>query len=798
MTIADLQIKIADVLGVSASQKELSFEIFVDKISDILLEEITLKVPRIGYFQLKSALKDSANNELIFSPLSADFSPESQNLYLAIDVTAKRKNTQEFDSNIFSIGVGKPLLPLSADEPQDSETSYAMLKKSIEERVKELLMESDQIPNFNIWDDYYKSPAGSKDAPGDETESQLSDLTADLKFIEESISDKIPEKIRDDFNFSPDDSAPISPLDYTNFLNDEIPREVKPEISDNADIEPPDPNELLPPIEWTPELSFDRGEPSEEEPLTAYGQIEEVPPEEKSVPELITPSEEVPEQESAEPQAGPSGEERSDEIHFPDYVESEDVSLNPISISDLLDDPAPGKEKKSGHETKEIEESVVPVDEVIPKMLEEKYDSAGESPHDTLREEINSAFEELHNVSDEIKSTRDDEVVKRENDPVEEDDEKTENAPVEEDEERIEWNWGDELREEFGLTAAAREDANFEMIDSGKEGDLELVDDFLEEEDETHDLFSRLEKTLEREFSQSEGSKPRLTKENNRTTFERNKLKKVVMEFSGPPAKYEFVEERPAEKVRRMAITLVDGEGTNSENKFTGTGGAVKDQNKDSYFGKMFLIIFGAFVVVAAVVIFIIMNGNNANKAVNQSTPAENTETGITSDAGPAGSTVQPNTAANDASTLFNDDFSDFPRTAKPPVPIKDATDRQILETIKKETAKLKESENKIGNPAIKQAAAGNANKSVNAAATAETKIGNRIFSDGKNYYLQISSWPNRIRADEEVTRLKSLGFNAFIVEVNLPQKGGIWYRVRVGPFNSGKETEEFMNKNNL
>ena len=167
MNIPELQKKVADVLGVSSSQKELAFEIFIDTVASILTEGITLKVPGIGFFQIKNAsIKAGDNKSLIFSSLPEDFTREDKNLFLTIDVLQKSNTTSEYDSNVFSIGVGKPLLPLTMDEMPDSETSYAMLRKSIEERVKELISESDQIPNFNVWDDYYKeNPETGKQFP---------------------------------------------------------------------------------------------------------------------------------------------------------------------------------------------------------------------------------------------------------------------------------------------------------------------------------------------------------------------------------------------------------------------------------------------------------------------------------------------------------------------------------------------------------------------------------------------------------------------------------------------------------
>lgn len=828
MKLAELQKKIADILGVSASQKELSFEIFVDKISEILLEHITLKVPRVGYFQLKATAPKNGIRQLIFSPLSEDFSHDSHNLYLTIDVAPKVKNTPEFDSNIFSIGVGKPLLPLSIDELPDTETSYAMLKKSIEERVKELLMETDQIPNFNIWDDYYKSPSKYEDGLIDETKYQLNELTSDLEFEYEIIPGKIPENISDNFNFNFDDTNRSSQIDFSNLFNEEKSQQEETEKFDNLlsvneqEVDFGSGDILFPPEE-SPELE-EILEITPTEGKTDLGSIVDITSDEKQIDfentiEIISDEE--------------------------DYSALMNLELNeisedstPISISDLLDDESPLLDEKQSIETEmaNVEEDTLSIEEVMPKILadekeekkkssavdlteqnkasssdldkinevvtpsnlteedslvadeQENKENESEITKDDLVESRESSFEELHKLSDEVitsRETEDDSFVE----------------PQEEDDEKIEWNWGDELREEFGIPIVENEDEKFEVVhdrEANKESDVEFVDDFLEDETVTKNLFSQLEKTLEREFSYDKEPNHRLTVEEKKPDPERNSLKKVVMEFSGPPAKYEFIEDRPSEKERRMAISLVNEGNLKTNKKFSDTDEDITERSKDSYFGKMFLIIFGAFVVVAAVVVFIIINGNSNNQANKGSGANQQEQTNLGNDSQNSATLNQSNSSSIDSTAIGYDDLNDFPRTATAPVPIKDATDRQILETIKNETAKLQSSRKVDETPAVKQSNAKLTNQNLPKTNATDTRVSNRIFYDGNNYFLQVSSWPSRGVAEEEIKRLRALGFNAFILEANLPQKGGTWYRVRIGPFKSETETNEFMKKNNL
>jgi cell division protein FtsN len=55
-------------------------------------------------------------------------------------------------------------------------------------------------------------------------------------------------------------------------------------------------------------------------------------------------------------------------------------------------------------------------------------------------------------------------------------------------------------------------------------------------------------------------------------------------------------------------------------------------------------------------------------------------------------------------------------------------------------------------------------------------------------YSLQVGSFKSRQEATEMVRQLQRAGYGAFFVSVDMPERGGLWYRVRVGPFHSKKE----------
>lgn len=76
-----------------------------------------------------------------------------------------------------------------------------------------------------------------------------------------------------------------------------------------------------------------------------------------------------------------------------------------------------------------------------------------------------------------------------------------------------------------------------------------------------------------------------------------------------------------------------------------------------------------------------------------------------------------------------------------------------------------------------------------------ERNLGNMIFSDGKVFTVQVSSWREKSKAESQISKLKAAGYNAFLLEADLPELDGIWYRVRVGFFSSLTEAQGVREK---
>lgn len=171
--------KVATILGVSDTEKELAFEVLLDKISDLLEADEAVKVHGLGYFQVKkkptklveriieSDLGTESKDTILFSPVTDDLLAEKKMTFLTFEINSKQSMGSKIDENVFDIGFGKPILPLAKEiGSTDSDTSYLLLKKSIEERVLELLSNSDKLENFDLWEEYLQQV---------ETEDNISD-----------------------------------------------------------------------------------------------------------------------------------------------------------------------------------------------------------------------------------------------------------------------------------------------------------------------------------------------------------------------------------------------------------------------------------------------------------------------------------------------------------------------------------------------------------------------------------------------------------------------------------------------
>ena len=62
-------------------------------------------------------------------------------------------------------------------------------------------------------------------------------------------------------------------------------------------------------------------------------------------------------------------------------------------------------------------------------------------------------------------------------------------------------------------------------------------------------------------------------------------------------------------------------------------------------------------------------------------------------------------------------------------------------------------------------------------------------------YTIQLGSYRSIEDAKEFANGFKARGYDPIINEVTIPSKGGVWYRVGIGVFNSSSDAKEYINK---
>jgi nucleoid DNA-binding protein/cell division septation protein DedD len=81
----------------------------------------------------------------------------------------------------------------------------------------------------------------------------------------------------------------------------------------------------------------------------------------------------------------------------------------------------------------------------------------------------------------------------------------------------------------------------------------------------------------------------------------------------------------------------------------------------------------------------------------------------------------------------------------------------------------------------------------INNIKSSEVKVNQFIYKSGDKYIVQISSWSSKNKALDHAAHFSKLGYQTNIETANLDR--GLYYRVRVGNFNSENEAKKFYEK---
>lgn len=317
-----------------------------------------------------------------------------------------------------------------------------------------------------------------------------------------------------------------------------------------------------------------------------------------------------------------------------------------------------------------------------------------------------------------------------------------------EKEDPITWDWGDELKKEIALETELEEDDD-SLIINEPEHEAKFI------ENNKEDLFEKLAKTIQQSESDINEIKKNYDYEEEQDFIEEDE--DDDKEFLSKDAELENEEESDTDfyddqfrNTNNKSFEL-----TNTAQNGTQTDRYKEKSNKEPIYNKKIITIIGLLILFSVIVgvgyYFLFMNKQTSEDLIVEQKLEDPVEIKIDTTIIPKNST----------------DLNDIP------------TERKTVIAQKPPSTRV---DQKIGN---------------DTKTSMDQKVANLIFFDGSNYNVQVSSWRNQAKAIGEVDRLKKQGLVAFVMEAYLPEKGGTWYRVRVGNFKSINEAKSFLSKQN-
>jgi len=196
-----------------------------------------------------------------------------------------------------------------------------------------------------------------------------------------------------------------------------------------------------------------------------------------------------------------------------------------------------------------------------------------------------------------------------------------------------------------------------------------------------------------------------------------------------------------------------------------------REKDKRYYFSRGQMVLLGGAFALASVIIFFLGvftgKGIEERRIVKMEEPPVKIPIKPAASGGPGGQ----GGAAKEEMTFYN--------TLTKPAEAEPSAEQKPKES--KPAEKTAKPESKESKPQTKEAPP--APKPAPPVETAESK------ESGKGWTVQVNAFPDEKSAKTWVDRLKNKGYKAYVAEANA--KGKIWYRVRVGQYNTREEAKK-------
>ncbi|MBL1212158.1 MAG: hypothetical protein HND52_02275 [Ignavibacteriae bacterium] len=400
MTEKDLKELVVKSIGVQTDNTDLVYRVFTKKIANKLNPGGAIKIENVGTFNLaeKDTAIDSTGTlqagKLIFLPAGENISETEIDKYFAsIPIAAQKESTEFNPDSIFDIGVARPLI--SSTESSEENASL----KVIDDKVDELLNNSETIEDFKVWSetkiaDASETPADIEDKSEPEVEAPAEEPAAEMPESDDPFVLPDFKSIDDDFT----DNAADEKIQIVS--EDDI---IIPGVEKVKDIEEESDEEIISDENELTETSEDVEEPVDEEEnledLFKDFESENDTSFETSLPEDITDEFETPGMETL-PEIEPEEDKVEESIDNADDVEKldDEDEFEPEGKTEGEPEGEPEDKPERKPEVESLDIETVKVDEDT--NLDEALDETVIEESDTFLDEDDKEFTEAEDKAD--------------------------------------------------------------------------------------------------------------------------------------------------------------------------------------------------------------------------------------------------------------------------------------------------------------------------------------------------------------------------------------------------------------
>ncbi len=151
--------KITDKLGADEREEKIAFKIFIDKITNHIAENSTIRIPDIGIFHLKKYQKrDAAKTKHLdkasfqYYLLAVPFTQIDEGSEIISFNVSGSKEEKPADNSYFSFSIDKPIIPLKTINKKDLliQSSYIQLQRKFEYEVDKLFESTVSLNDFTL------------------------------------------------------------------------------------------------------------------------------------------------------------------------------------------------------------------------------------------------------------------------------------------------------------------------------------------------------------------------------------------------------------------------------------------------------------------------------------------------------------------------------------------------------------------------------------------------------------------------------------------------------------------------